>query len=65
MPGEADDALVQDAAEVLGTATIKATVHGVLTELVAAARRRHFVELLDEGALDDLADPDVPAEAWR
>ncbi|MFD9395819.1 type II toxin-antitoxin system VapB family antitoxin [Streptomyces sp. NPDC060000] len=60
-----DDALVAEAAEILGTTTKRATVNGVLAEFVAAAKRRRFVELLEEGVLDDLADPEVMAGAWR
>ncbi|MEV6687832.1 type II toxin-antitoxin system VapB family antitoxin [Streptomyces sp. NPDC053429] len=60
-----DDALLAEAAEILGTSTKRATINGALAEFVAAARRRRFVELVDEGALDDLRDPDVMAGAWR
>ncbi|MGW0822076.1 type II toxin-antitoxin system VapB family antitoxin [Streptomyces sp. NPDC002845] len=60
-----DDALVSEAAEILGTTTKRATVNGALAEFVAAAKRRHFVELLEEGVLDDLADPEVMEGAWR
>lgn len=60
-----DDALMAEAAEILGTTTKRATVNGALAEFVAAAKRRRFVELLDEGVLDDLSDPDVMAGAWR
>ncbi len=60
-----DDALVQEAAAILGTTTKRATVNGALEEFVAAAKRRQFVELLEEGVLDDLGDPEVMAGAWR
>ncbi|WP_149824647.1 type II toxin-antitoxin system VapB family antitoxin [Streptomyces tailanensis] len=60
-----DDALVAEAAEILGTSTKRATVNGALAEFVAAAKRRRFVELLEEGVLDDLADAEVMAGAWR
>ncbi len=60
-----DDALVQEAARILGTTTKRATVNGALEEFVAAAKRRQFVELLEEGVLDDLGDPEVMAGAWR
>ncbi|GHE34845.1 MULTISPECIES: type II toxin-antitoxin system VapB family antitoxin [Streptomyces] len=59
-----DDALVAEAAEILGTKTKRATINGALGEFVAAAKRRRFMELLDSGAFDDLADPDVMARAW-
>ncbi|MGW0392329.1 type II toxin-antitoxin system VapB family antitoxin [Streptomyces sp. NPDC003042] len=54
-----DDALLAEAAEILGTTTKRATINGALAEFVAAARRRRFVELMDEGAFDDLRDPEV------
>jgi Arc/MetJ family transcription regulator len=60
-----DDALVEEAAAILGTTTKRATVNGALEEFVAAAKRRRFVELLEEGVLDDLGDPEVMAGAWR
>ncbi|MFD5254912.1 type II toxin-antitoxin system VapB family antitoxin [Streptomyces bobili] len=60
-----DDALVAEAAEILGTTTKRATVNNALAEFVAAAKRRRFVELLEEGVLDDLSDPEVMAGAWR
>lgn len=60
-----DDALLAEAAEILGTTTKRATINGALAEFVAAARRRRFVELMDEGVFDDLRDPDVMRGAWR
>ncbi|MEV6385643.1 type II toxin-antitoxin system VapB family antitoxin [Streptomyces sp. NPDC051773] len=60
-----DDALVAEAAEILGTTSKRATVNGALAEFVAAAKRRRFMELLEEGVLDDLSDPEVMAGAWR
>lgn len=60
-----DDALLAEAAEILGTTTKRATINGALAEFVAAARRRRFMEMLDEGLFDDLADPEVMAGAWR
>lgn len=39
----------------LGTTTQRATVNGALAECAAAAKRRRFVELLEEVVLDDLA----------
>ncbi|WP_431959488.1 hypothetical protein [Actinacidiphila sp. bgisy160] len=38
---------------------------GAPAEFVAAAERRRFLEMLDEGAFDDLADAEVTADAWR
>ncbi|MEU8569954.1 type II toxin-antitoxin system VapB family antitoxin [Streptomyces pathocidini] len=60
-----DDALVQEAAEILGTTTKRATINGALAEFVAAAKRRRFMEMLDEGLFEDLGDPGVMVEAWR
>ncbi|WP_037731932.1 type II toxin-antitoxin system VapB family antitoxin [Actinacidiphila glaucinigra] len=62
---DVDDALLQEAAEILGTTTKRATVNGALAEFVAAAKRRRFIEMLDEGAFDDLTDAEVTADAWR
>ncbi|MPY64532.1 type II toxin-antitoxin system VapB family antitoxin [Streptomyces spongiae] len=60
-----DDALVAEAAEILGTTTKRATVNGALEEFVAAAKRQRFMEMLDEGAFSDLGDPEVMARAWQ
>ncbi|MFI6441651.1 type II toxin-antitoxin system VapB family antitoxin [Streptomyces sp. NPDC050759] len=60
-----DDVLLAEAAEILGTTTKRATINGALAEFVAAAKRRRFMEMLDEGHFDDLADPEVMAGAWR
>ncbi|RLL67448.1 type II toxin-antitoxin system VapB family antitoxin [Streptomyces sp. Z26] len=60
-----DDELVTQAADILGTTTKRATVNGALEEFVAAAKRRQFLELVDEGVFDDLADDEVMAGAWR
>jgi Arc/MetJ family transcription regulator len=60
-----DDALIEEAAAILGTTTKRATVNGALEEFVASARRRRFLDLLDDGVFDDLADADVMARAWR
>lgn len=60
-----DDALVAEAAEILGTTTKRATVNGALAEFVSAAKRQRFMEMLDEGVFSDLGDPEVMARAWR
>ncbi|MGW9071651.1 type II toxin-antitoxin system VapB family antitoxin [Streptomyces yangpuensis] len=60
-----DEALLAEAAESLGTTTKRATVNGASAEFVAAARRRRFVEPVDEGVFDDLRDPDVMRGAGR
>ncbi|MEU4090960.1 type II toxin-antitoxin system VapB family antitoxin [Streptomyces sp. NPDC026673] len=62
---DVDDALLQEAADILGTTTKRATVNGALAEFVAAAKRRRFLEMLDDGAFDDLTDAEVMADAWR
>lgn len=62
---DVDDELLQEAADILGTTTKRATVNGALAEFVAAAKRRRFIEMLDEGAFDDLTDAEVTADAWR
>lgn len=60
-----DDVLVAEAAAILGTTTKRATVNGALAEFVAAAKRRQFVAMLENGVLSDLGDPEVMAKAWR
>ncbi|WP_374774600.1 type II toxin-antitoxin system VapB family antitoxin [Streptomyces sp. NBC_01310] len=60
-----DDALLAEAAEIPGTTSTRATIDGALAECVAAARRRRFVELMDEGVFDGLRDPEVMRGAWR
>ncbi|MGW7352142.1 type II toxin-antitoxin system VapB family antitoxin [Streptomyces sp. NPDC054784] len=53
------------ATDLPGTTTERATVNGALGEFVAAAKRRRFLELLDEGVFDDLTDDEVMAGARR
>ncbi|GGK73535.1 type II toxin-antitoxin system VapB family antitoxin [Streptomyces flaveus] len=60
-----DDALVAEAAAILGTTTKRATVNGALAEFVAAVERQRFVAMLEDGVLSDLGDPEVMAKAWR
>ncbi|MFJ3977908.1 type II toxin-antitoxin system VapB family antitoxin [Streptomyces sp. NPDC090021] len=60
-----EEALLAEAAETKGTTAKRATINGALAEFVAAARRRRFVALMDEGVFDDLRDPDVMRGAWR
>lgn len=60
---EIDDALLERAQEVLGSATMTATVNGALAEVVKAAERRRH--LLDIERHSDLSDPAVMADAWR
>lgn len=60
-----DQNLLQQAAAILGTPTKKATVNEALRRVVQDELRRRHVEELANGALPDLADPDVMAAAWR
>ena len=60
-----DQDLLRQAAEVLGTATKKATVNEALRRVVQDELRRRHVEELASGALPDLSDPDIMAAAWR
>jgi len=60
-----DQDLLQQAAAILGTPTKKATVNEALRRVVQDELRRRHVEELANGALPDLADPDVMAAAWR
>ena len=62
---ELDQDLLQQAAAILGTQTKKATVNEALRRVVRDELRRRHVEELANGALPDLADPDVMAAAWR
>jgi Arc/MetJ family transcription regulator len=60
-----DDELLDEAAAVLGTPTMKQTVNRSLEEVVLAARRRRHADRL-EGMRDlDLAKPRVMSGAWR
>ncbi len=43
--------LADEAAEILGTKSLKDTVNGALREVVAAARRRRLAERIREGTL--------------
>ena len=60
-----DDALLDEATEILGASTMKETVNRSLEEVVLAARRRRHVERLSTMRDLDLANPDVMAGAWR
>lgn len=61
-----DDSLLNDAAEVLGTATKKDTVAAALQQAVNDARREALISRFTEGeGYPDLGDPDVMAGAWR
>lgn len=60
-----DQDLLAKAASILGTATKKETVNEALRRVVQGELRRRHVDELADGALPDLADPDVMAGAWR
>lgn len=60
-----DQNLLARAAAILGTATKKDTVNEALRRVVQGELRRRHVDELADGALPDLADPDIMAGAWR
>ena len=60
-----DDELLDEAAGVLGAATMKETVNRSLEEVVLAARRRRHADRLASMRGLDLAKPRVMSGAWR
>jgi Arc/MetJ family transcription regulator len=60
-----DQDLLTRAAGILGTTTKKDTVNEALRRVVQSELRRRHVDELADGALPDLADPEVMAGAWR
>jgi Arc/MetJ family transcription regulator len=60
-----DDELLEEAATVLDTPTMKETVNRSLEEVVLAARRRRHAERLRAMHGLDLAKPNVMSGAWR
>ncbi|HUZ27158.1 MAG TPA: type II toxin-antitoxin system VapB family antitoxin [Streptosporangiaceae bacterium] len=60
-----DQDLLARAAGILGTATKKDTVNEALRRVVQEELRRRHVDELADGALPDLADPNIMAGAWR
>jgi Arc/MetJ family transcription regulator len=60
-----DQDLLTTAAGILGTTTKKDTVNEALRRVVEGELRRRHVDELADGALPDLADPEVMAGAWR
>lgn len=62
---DVDDDLVAGAREVLGTATLKATVNAALREVVDRAVRLAHLERLRTLDGLDLDDPAVMRDAWR
>lgn len=60
-----DDALLAEAAHLLGTRTKKDTVNAALAALVRDRRREELVEWLSGDPLPDLRNADVMDLAWR
>jgi Arc/MetJ family transcription regulator len=60
-----DQGLLAKAAKVLGTRTKKDTVNEALRRVVQEEIRRRHVDELADGALPDLADPEIMSSAWR
>ena len=60
-----DDNLLDEAAAVLGSATMKETVNRSLEAVVLAARRRRHADRLEHMRRLDLAKAKVMAGAWR
>jgi Arc/MetJ family transcription regulator len=60
-----DDELLDEAATVLGAATMKETVNRSLETVVLAARRRRHADRLERMRNLDLAKPRVMSGAWR
>lgn len=62
---DVDDALLAEAAQLLGTRTKKDTVNAALAELVKQRRRAELVDWLAGDPLPDLRDDSVMSRAWR
>ena len=60
-----DDALLDEATQILGAATMTEAVNRSLEEVVLAAGRRQHADRLSTLGDLDLADPEVMAGAWR
>lgn len=61
---EIDDALLQEAAQVLGTTGLKDTVHSALNSVVRTQRRRRLADRLRTGEGVDF-DTATAARIWR
>lgn len=60
-----DDDLLEQARGLLGTSSIKETIHCALREIVRAeARRQEVAALVSMDGLD-LADEEIMKDAWR
>ncbi len=62
---DVDRTAAEEAAEVLGTATLKETINAALLEVVRAARRRELAEQVRNGTLpvptlEELAESNAP-----
>lgn len=62
---DVDEALLARSQEILGTKTKKDTINGALRELVRRAAAEDFLALARAGGLQDAANPEVMAAAWR
>jgi Arc/MetJ family transcription regulator len=63
---EIDDALLDEAAQVLGTTGLKDTVHSALSAVVRAQRRRRLADRLRTGeGVDFDADTTTAVRTWR
>jgi Arc/MetJ family transcription regulator len=62
---DVDDDLVNQAARVLGTSGLKATVDRALREVIAREAREQLIEQLKVMDGLDLDKPDVMDRAWR
>jgi Arc/MetJ family transcription regulator len=62
---DVDDDLVDQAARILGTSGLKATVDRALREVIAREARERLIEQLKVMDGLDLDKPDVMEQAWR
>ncbi len=62
---EIGERLIVEAKRVLGTSSIKDTIHGALREVVQEEARREEIRALTTRDRLDLADASVMAKAWR
>ena len=60
-----DDDLLRQARDLLGTSSIRATIHCALREVVTSAARRREVEAMANMEGLDLADDEIMKGAWR
>ncbi|MFI6758505.1 type II toxin-antitoxin system VapB family antitoxin [Micromonospora sp. NPDC050417] len=60
---DVDDALLDEAATILGTTTKKATVNEALRAVVNREKRREFADWLKSGGLPDLTNPASHSDA--